>query len=86
MDSAFRPSDSRGHEVEFLEDVHETDSEHIQHSIARADCTAAFIEVQEVVYQYDPVFALGFVTVYDQLMEGYPSDEDMESSKLMSRL
>ncbi|GAB2285333.1 Protein THYLAKOID FORMATION 1, chloroplastic [Dionaea muscipula] len=27
-------------------------------------------------YQYDPVFALGFVTVYDQLMEGYPSDED----------
>lgn len=29
-------------------------------------------------YQYDPVFALGFVTVYDQLMEGYPSDEDRE--------
>ncbi|PKI52945.1 hypothetical protein CRG98_026651 [Punica granatum] len=29
-------------------------------------------------YQYDPVFALGFVTVYDQLMEGYPSDEDKE--------
>ncbi|KAK4714285.1 hypothetical protein R3W88_020192 [Solanum pinnatisectum] len=27
-------------------------------------------------YQYDPVFALGFVTVYDQLMEGYPSEED----------
>jgi len=27
-------------------------------------------------YSYDPVFALGFVTVYDQLMEGYPSDED----------
>lgn len=27
-------------------------------------------------YRYDPVFALGFVTVYDQLMEGYPSDED----------
>lgn len=30
-------------------------------------------------YQYDPVFALGFVTVYDQLMEGYPGDEDRES-------
>lgn len=27
-------------------------------------------------YRYDPVFALGFVTIYDQLMEGYPSDED----------
>lgn len=27
-------------------------------------------------YRYDPVFALGFVTVYDQLMDGYPSDED----------
>lgn len=27
-------------------------------------------------YCYDAVFALGFVTVYDQLMEGYPSDED----------
>lgn len=30
-------------------------------------------------YQYDPVFALGFVTVYDQLMDGYPSDEDREA-------
>ncbi|KAI4384997.1 hypothetical protein MLD38_003074 [Melastoma candidum] len=30
-------------------------------------------------YQYDPVFALGFVTVYDKLMEGYPSDEDREA-------
>ncbi|KAL5196918.1 hypothetical protein ABZP36_000430 [Zizania latifolia] len=30
-------------------------------------------------YQYDPVFALGFVTVYDQLMEGYPSDEDRDA-------
>ncbi|KAK4745340.1 hypothetical protein SAY87_011652 [Trapa incisa] len=30
-------------------------------------------------YQYDHVFALGFVTIYDQLMEGYPSDEDRES-------
>nr|XP_043640276.1 protein THYLAKOID FORMATION1, chloroplastic [Erigeron canadensis] len=30
-------------------------------------------------YRYDPVFALGFVTVYDQLMEGYPSDEDKEA-------
>lgn len=30
-------------------------------------------------YQYDPVFALGFVTVYDQLMEGYPSDDDREA-------
>ncbi|KAL9266281.1 THYLAKOID FORMATION1, chloroplastic-like protein, partial [Drosera capensis] len=27
-------------------------------------------------YKYGPVFALGFVTVYDQLMEGYPSEED----------
>ncbi|KAJ6758160.1 PROTEIN THYLAKOID FORMATION 1 CHLOROPLASTIC [Salix koriyanagi] len=30
-------------------------------------------------YLYDPVFGLGFVTVYDQLMEGYPSDEDREA-------
>ncbi|TVU38438.1 hypothetical protein EJB05_11809 [Eragrostis curvula] len=30
-------------------------------------------------YQYDPVFALGFVTVYDQLMEGYSSDEDKDA-------
>ncbi|XP_043689955.1 protein THYLAKOID FORMATION1, chloroplastic-like [Telopea speciosissima] len=30
-------------------------------------------------YRYDPVFALGFVTVYDQLMEGYPSDDDREA-------
>ncbi|KAF7805884.1 protein THYLAKOID FORMATION1, chloroplastic [Senna tora] len=30
-------------------------------------------------YRYDPVFALGFVTVYDQLMDGYPSDEDREA-------
>lgn len=30
-------------------------------------------------YQYDAVFALGFVTVYDQLMEGYPSNEDKDS-------
>jgi photosystem II biogenesis protein Psp29 len=30
-------------------------------------------------YRYDPVFALGFVTVYDQLMEGYPSDEDTDA-------
>lgn len=30
-------------------------------------------------YRYDPVFALGFVTVYDQLMDGYPSDEDRDA-------
>lgn len=30
-------------------------------------------------YCYDAVFALGFVTVYDQLMEGYPSDEDRKA-------
>lgn len=30
-------------------------------------------------YRYDAVFALGFVTVYDQLMEGYPSDDDKEA-------
>ncbi|XP_071698149.1 protein THYLAKOID FORMATION1, chloroplastic-like [Rutidosis leptorrhynchoides] len=30
-------------------------------------------------YRYDPVFAIGFVTVYDQLMEGYPSDDDREA-------
>lgn len=29
-------------------------------------------------YQYDAVLALGFVTVYDRLMEGYPSDEDRD--------
>ncbi|KZV52200.1 hypothetical protein F511_07155 [Dorcoceras hygrometricum] len=30
-------------------------------------------------YRYDPVFALGFVTVYDQLMDGYPGDEDRDA-------
>ncbi|XP_042063230.1 protein THYLAKOID FORMATION1, chloroplastic-like [Salvia splendens] len=30
-------------------------------------------------FRYDPVFALGFVTVYDRLMEGYPSDEDRQA-------
>ncbi|KAJ4729911.1 protein THYLAKOID FORMATION1, chloroplastic-like [Melia azedarach] len=30
-------------------------------------------------YRYDPVFALGFVTVFDRLMEGYTSDEDREA-------
>ncbi|KAK1396229.1 Protein THYLAKOID FORMATION 1 chloroplastic [Heracleum sosnowskyi] len=30
-------------------------------------------------HRYDAVFALGFVTVYDRLMEGYPSDEDREA-------
>ncbi|GER43150.1 protein THYLAKOID FORMATION1 [Striga asiatica] len=30
-------------------------------------------------YCYDPIFALGFVTVYDQLMDGYPSNEDREA-------
>ncbi|CAJ1956482.1 unnamed protein product [Sphenostylis stenocarpa] len=30
-------------------------------------------------YRYDPVFALGFVTVYDKVMEGYPSDEDRDA-------
>lgn len=33
----------------------------------------------KATYQYDAVFALGFVTVYDQLMDGYPSDEDREA-------
>nr|CAD1819316.1 unnamed protein product [Ananas comosus var. bracteatus] len=30
-------------------------------------------------YQYDPVFALGFVTVYEKLMEGYPSSNDQDA-------
>ena len=30
-------------------------------------------------YQYDAIFALGFVTVYEQLMEGYPSSEDQDA-------
>ncbi|KAL1562411.1 Protein THYLAKOID FORMATION 1, chloroplastic, variant 2 [Salvia divinorum] len=30
-------------------------------------------------FRYDPVFALGFVTVYNRLMEGYPSDEDRQA-------
>lgn len=30
-------------------------------------------------YTYDPVFALGFVTVYDQLMDGYPSEPDRDA-------
>ncbi|CAJ2660407.1 protein THYLAKOID FORMATION1, chloroplastic-like [Trifolium pratense] len=29
-------------------------------------------------YRYDPVFALGFVTVYDKLMEGYSSEEERD--------
>jgi hypothetical protein len=27
-------------------------------------------------YSYDPVFALGFVMVYDQFIDGYPSETD----------
>ncbi|URE37776.1 Protein THYLAKOID FORMATION1 [Musa troglodytarum] len=30
-------------------------------------------------YRYDAVFALGFVTVYEQLMEGYPDSEDRDA-------
>ncbi|CAA6672022.1 unnamed protein product [Spirodela intermedia] len=30
-------------------------------------------------YQYDAVFALGFVTVYDQLMDGYPYSDDRDA-------
>lgn len=30
-------------------------------------------------YRYDHILTLGFVTVYDQLMEGYPSDEDRDA-------
>ncbi|KAI3981414.1 hypothetical protein MKX01_021537, partial [Papaver californicum] len=30
-------------------------------------------------YRYDPIFALGFVTVYDRLMDGYQSDEEQET-------
>ncbi|KEH39038.1 putative protein Thf1 [Medicago truncatula] len=30
-------------------------------------------------YQYDSVFALGFVTVYDKLMEGYSSEEERDT-------
>nr|PNR32042.1 hypothetical protein PHYPA_026167 [Physcomitrium patens] len=30
-------------------------------------------------YTYDPIFALGFVTVYDQLMDGYPDATDRDS-------
>lgn len=30
-------------------------------------------------YQYDAVFALGFVTVFEQLMEGYPNSEDRDA-------
>ncbi|KAI3855743.1 hypothetical protein MKW92_023519 [Papaver armeniacum] len=30
-------------------------------------------------YRYDPVFALGFVTVYDRLMDGYQNDEERET-------
>lgn len=29
-------------------------------------------------YTYDPIFALGVVTVFDQLMEGYPIDTDRQ--------
>lgn len=30
-------------------------------------------------YTYDPIFALGVVTVFNQLMEGYPSDMESQS-------
>ena len=30
-------------------------------------------------YTYDPIFALGFVTVFDQLMDGYPSETDRDA-------
>ncbi|XP_010904849.1 protein THYLAKOID FORMATION1, chloroplastic [Elaeis guineensis] len=30
-------------------------------------------------YQYDAVFALGFVTVFEQLMEGYPGNDDRDA-------
>ncbi|XP_026663340.2 protein THYLAKOID FORMATION1, chloroplastic-like isoform X1 [Phoenix dactylifera] len=30
-------------------------------------------------YQYDAVFAVGFVTVFEQLMEGYPSNDDRDA-------
>ncbi|KAJ6796629.1 protein THYLAKOID FORMATION1, chloroplastic [Iris pallida] len=30
-------------------------------------------------YQYDAIFALGFVTVYEQLMDGYPSSKDEDA-------
>lgn len=30
-------------------------------------------------YNYDPIFALGFVTIFEQLMEGYPSIEDRDA-------
>ncbi|XP_042420205.1 protein THYLAKOID FORMATION1, chloroplastic-like [Zingiber officinale] len=33
----------------------------------------------KTTYQYDAVFALGFVTVYEQLMEGFPSSEDRDA-------
>lgn len=29
-------------------------------------------------YKYDAVFALGFISVWDQLMDGYPQEEDKE--------
>ncbi|KAL2624346.1 hypothetical protein R1flu_008591 [Riccia fluitans] len=41
----------------------------VQHHLLRYNTT----------YQYDAVFALGFVTVYDQLMDGYPSAEDRDA-------
>lgn len=30
-------------------------------------------------YTYDPIFALGFVTIYDQLMDGYPNATDRDA-------
>eukprot|EP00475_Leptophrys_vorax_P028881 TRINITY_DN42065_c0_g1_i1.p1 TRINITY_DN42065_c0_g1~~TRINITY_DN42065_c0_g1_i1.p1 ORF type:complete len:286 (+),score=32.89 TRINITY_DN42065_c0_g1_i1:114-971(+) len=30
-------------------------------------------------YKYDPVFALGFVTVFDQLLDGFPSSAEREA-------
>ncbi|KAK8652587.1 hypothetical protein V6N13_126615 [Hibiscus sabdariffa] len=31
------------------------------------------------LYQYDPVSTLDFITVYDQLMEGYLGDKDQDA-------
>ncbi|XP_022742580.1 protein THYLAKOID FORMATION 1, chloroplastic-like isoform X2 [Durio zibethinus] len=64
--------------------VPSTASPSIIHCMSTANVLQELIVQQHLMrykrtHRYDAVFALGFVTVYDQLMEGYPSDEDRDA-------
>eukprot|EP00898_Chlorokybus_atmophyticus_P002287 jgi/Chlat1/3059/Chrsp21S00240 len=51
----------------------------VQQHLVRQEFVCALLctkPLYNVNYQYDPIFALGFVTVYDQLMDGYAKEEE----------